>query len=129
MAPPRPNPQKASEAATGRAKPPSPIQRVAERFPALEEADVTLTYLAPEAKQVNVAGKFNGWSPDATPMENTGAGEWTVRLELRSGQYEYRFVVDGQWCEDPLASQRVPNSHGEFDSVLVVPLAVRTSIL
>jgi hypothetical protein len=50
-------------------------------------------------------------------------------LMLRSGQYEYRFVVDGRWSEDPRASQRVANPYGDFNSVLIVPLAVRTSIL
>jgi 1,4-alpha-glucan branching enzyme len=102
---------------------------VAERFPALEEQNVVLTLSDALAREVNVAGNFNGWRPDATPLHDTGAGEWVVRLKLRSGQYEYRFVVDGRWSEDPLASQRVANPHGSFNSVLIVPLQVRTSIL
>ena len=105
------------------------IQPVSERFPALEEQEIILTYFAPLAREVKVAGNFNGWRPDATPLKNTGAGEWVVRLMLRSGQYEYRFVVDGRWTEDPQASQRMPNPHGGFNSVLLVPLSVRTSIL
>jgi len=109
--------------------PPPPIQPVAERFPALEEQEVIFTTLAPEAREVNVAGNFNDWRPEATPMKNTGEGEWVGRLMLRAGQYEYRFVVDGQWREDARAPQRVPNPHGGFNSVLMVPLAVRTSIL
>jgi hypothetical protein len=121
------------KAAPGRAavqdsSPPS-IRPVAERFPALEEQEVIFTTLAPEARKVNVAGNFNDWRPEATPMKNTGEGEWAGRLMLRAGQYEYRFVVDGQWREDAQASQRVPNPHGGFNSMLVVPLAVRTSIL
>jgi hypothetical protein len=48
---------------------------------------------------------------------------------LRSGQYEYRFVVDGRWTEDPQASQSAANPHGGFNLVLTVPLSVRTSIL
>lgn len=111
-----------------RQTPPS-IEPVAERFPALEEQEVILEFLAPEASQVAVAGKFNNWDPVATPLKNNGLGEWVVRLMLRSGQYEYRFVVDGQWLEDPEAMQRVANPHGGFNSVLTVPLAVRTSIL
>jgi 1,4-alpha-glucan branching enzyme len=95
----------------------------------LEEQEIILTFFAPEAREVNVAGNFNGWRPDATPLKNTGAGEWAVRLMLRSAQYEYRFAVDGRWSEDPRASQHVANPFGEFNSVLVVPLAVRTSIL
>src|ERR1039457_5205197 len=99
------------------------IQPVAERFPALEEQEIILTYFAPLARKVNVAGNFNNWRPEATPLKNTGAGEWVVCLRLRSGQYEYRFVVDGRWSEDPGASQRVANPYGSFNSVLRVPLA------
>ena len=62
-------------------------------------------------------------------MTNTGAGEWVARLRLRSGQYEYRFVVDGRWSEDPRATQRLASPHGGFNSVLLVPLEDRTSIL
>ena len=108
------------------------LQPVSERFPALEEQEIILTYFAPLAREVKVAGNFNGWHPDATPLKNTGAGEWVVHLMLRSGQYEqyeYRFVVDGRWTEDLQASQRMANSHGGFNSVLLVPLSVRTSIL
>jgi 1,4-alpha-glucan branching enzyme len=97
--------------------------------PALEEQEIILTLLAPEAKEVKVAGDFNGWRPEATLLKNTGAGEWVVRLSLRSGLYEYRFVVDGCWSEDPRAAQRAANPHGGFNSVLLVPLTVRTSIL
>jgi len=117
------------EGTAGKDDSPSPIQPVAERFPALEEQEVVLTTLAPEAREVNVAGNFNNWHPEATPMKNTGEGNWAVRLMLRAGQYEYRFIVDGQWREDAQASQRVPNPYGSFNSVVIVPLAVRTSIL
>ena len=116
-------------ASPGRVNRQSPIQPVSERFPALEEQEIFLTLFAPEAREVTVAGNFNGWRPEATSLKNMGAGKWIVRLMLRSGQYEYRFVVDGRWREDPLASQRVANPHGSFNSVLLVPLSDRTSIL
>jgi hypothetical protein len=108
---------------------PTPDQPVSERFPALEEQEVILSFFSPEARKVNVAGAFNNWSLEATPLSDSGDGNWVVRLMLRSGQYEYGFVVDGQWSEDPGASQRAPNPYGGFNSVLFVPLAVRTSIL
>jgi hypothetical protein len=122
-------PKEAPEGAAGKVNLQPPIQPVSERFPALEEQEIILTLYAPEAREVKVAGNFNGWRPAATPLKNTGAGEWIVRLRLRSGQYEYRFVVDGRWSEDPRASQRVANPYGSFNSVLMVPLEVRTSIL
>jgi 1,4-alpha-glucan branching enzyme len=112
-----------------RINPQPSVQPVSERFPALEEQEIILTLLAPEAGDVKVAGNFNGWQPEATPLKNTKDGEWAVRLMLRSGQYEYRFVVDGQWIEDPLTTQRTANPYGGFNSIFMVPLAVRTSIL
>ena len=122
-------PEETPETAAGKVNPPPAVQPVSERFPALEEQEITFRILAPEAREVSVVGSFNGWRPNATPLNNTGTGEWAVRLMLRSGQYEYRFAVDGRWSEDPRASQHVANPFGEFNSVLVVPLAVRTSIL
>ena len=115
--------------AAGNANSRPPIQPVSDRFPALEEQEIILAFFAPDAREVKVAGNFNGWRPEATPLKNTGAGEWVVRLSLRSGLYEYRFVVDGCWSDDPRAAQRAANPYGGFNSVLLVPLAVRTSIL
>jgi len=109
---------------------PSPSnQPVAERFPALEEQEIVLEFVSPTAREVKVAGEFNDWCPESTPLIKTKDGDWVVRLMLRSGEYEYRLVVDGRWIEDPEADQRAANPHGGFNSVLRVPLAVRTSIL
>jgi 1,4-alpha-glucan branching enzyme len=94
---PRRTPCKAAETV----KLQSAIQPVSDRFPALEKREVIFTLLAPGARQVHVAGNFNCWRPDATPLKGTDAGKWLVHLMLRSGQYEYRFVVDGKWIEDP----------------------------
>jgi 1,4-alpha-glucan branching enzyme len=108
---------------------PLPLQPISERFPALEEQEVVLTCFAPAASRVNVAGGFNDWSSEATPLKRTSAGEWAARLLLRAGQYEYRFIVDGHWTEDPRASQQVANPYGGLNSVLTVPLVIRASIL
>jgi 1,4-alpha-glucan branching enzyme len=77
-----------------------------------------LHYHAPEAKRVCVAGSFNNWQPDATPMQPTGDGAWGIELALGPGTYEYRFVVDGCWCADPNAADTVLNPFGEFNAVL-----------
>ena len=110
-------------------EPLQPIQPISERFPALEEQEVVLTFRAPEAKVVQVAGTFNGWRPEANPLQHSGAGEWSARLMLKSGQYEYRFVVDGVWADDPEATQSATNLHGSLNSVLKVGLDDRTDLL
>lgn len=53
---------------------------------------------APEAEKVFLAGSFNEWNPDVTPMDKTDNGKWTAKLKLEPGRYEFKFVVDGQWC-------------------------------
>ena len=66
---------------------------------------------APDASEVFLAGTFNDWQPDATPMAKDEAGLWTVDLELASGRHEFKFVVDGKWCCEPgcQASAECPN--------------------
>jgi 1,4-alpha-glucan branching enzyme len=105
------------------------IQPISERFPAQEEHEIVLTFCAPAAKTVLVAGTFNGWRPEATPLEREGSGEWFARLMLKSGQYEYRFVVDGAWADDPQAIRRASNPHGGLNSVLRVGLDDTTELL
>ena len=74
----------------------------------------------PQAHSVAVAGTFNNWSPDLTPMHKGGDGVWRGKMQLAPGRYEYRFVVDGQWMDDPKAQESVPNSYGGRNSVVVV---------
>jgi 1,4-alpha-glucan branching enzyme len=106
-----------------------PNQPISERFPSLQEQEVVLTFFAPSAKAVRVAGTFNGWRPEANPLEREETGEWATRLRLKSGQYEYRFVVDGIWAGDPKAEQHATNPHGELNSVLRVGLDDTTDFL
>jgi len=82
---------------------------------------VILRCHAPDAKSVHVAGTFNGWQPDATPLQPQANGLWTVELDLPLGDYEYRFVVDGCWCSDPEAKETVLNQFGDHNAVLRVP--------
>jgi len=102
---------------------------ISERFPALEEQEIVLTFYAPEARTVGVAGSFNRWDLQANMLTHTAADEWSIRLMLKSRQYEYRFVVDGVWADDPQAAQRVPNPYGGLNSVLNVRLDDTTDLL
>lgn len=65
-----------------------------------------------DAREVCLAGSFNGWRPDATPMVPLGHGRWAKELTLEPGVYEYLFVVDGRWLADPGAAVTVPNPFG-----------------
>ncbi len=56
-----------------------------------------------QARQVAVAGNFNGWNGGELFMNKTEGG-WQLPYVLRSGNYEYKFVVDGEWMPDPANS-------------------------
>jgi hypothetical protein len=73
-----------------------------------------------DAKTVTVAGTFNRWHPEATPLRRVHQDEWVRELVLEVGVYEYRFVVDGQWMDDPNAQQHVSNGLGGQNSLLEV---------
>lgn len=72
------------------------------------------------ARQVQVAGDFNGWSPVASPLQENASGNWTLRLPLRPGRYLYRLVVDGAWMTDPNNPAVETNQFGELNNVVEV---------
>ena len=75
------------------------------------------------AREVCVAGSFNNWNPSVTPMIRLDDVRWVKELALPPGRHEYRFVVDGQWVDDPAATERIPNSFGTVNAVLEVRAA------
>ena len=74
----------------------------------------------PQAKDVSLAGSFNGWDEKHTPMRRDPSGGWKTSVSLIPGRYEYRFIADGQWLSDPNARESVSNSFGTTNSVMVV---------
>jgi 1,4-alpha-glucan branching enzyme len=102
----------------------SPTPAVAQPVPAKSQAPrparVSLELVEPAAQQVYVAGSFNGWKPDTTPLAALGNGRWKGDLKLGPGRHEYLFVVDGQWRPDPNARETVENPFGGRNSVVMV---------
>ena len=86
---------------------------------------VHLEFIDPMAESVCLAGTFNDWRPEVTPMIHLGAGRWIKDLSLPPGTYEYRLVVDGcNWKPDPQAGEKITNPFGGFNSILKVAPAV-----
>jgi 1,4-alpha-glucan branching enzyme len=67
---------------------------------------------APHAREVELCGNFNDWERARNPLKKDPAGVWKTQLLLTPGTYEYRYVVDGEWWDDPEAADRVPNGFG-----------------
>lgn len=73
----------------------------------------------PNAKEVYLVGDFNGWDPQADRMVKR-KGAFHKLLELEPGEYQYKFLVDGDWHEDPSAVVQVPNDFGTVNSLVRV---------
>ena len=73
----------------------------------------------PDAREVFVAGTFNNWDTRKDQLKEIAKG-WKLIKYLAPGTYEYRFVVDGIWMDDPTARTRCPNQYGGQNCVLEV---------
>lgn len=76
--------------------------------------------MAPEAQSVLLAGDFNSWNPEANPLKKTSNGLWKTNVNLSPGRYEYRFLVDGQWLNDPACESYTANPFGEDNCVITL---------
>ncbi len=83
------------------------------------QKQVELVLEMPEAQSAAIAGTFNDWNSQQAQMRRDG-NAWKITLPLKPGRYEYRFLVDGQWVNDPKANETVENPYGSSNSVLVV---------
>jgi hypothetical protein len=87
--------------------------------------EVVLRYRDSSAGDVRIAGDFNGWVPDRgvrSLIASDGQTRvWTKVLSLEPGTYQYRYIVDGEWREDPSNPQSAPGPTGQPNSILQVP--------
>lgn len=63
-----------------------------------ETRKATFTCHESASESVCLAGSFNEWDPEATPMKRQKDGSWSVTLDLPIGRHEYKFIVDHKWC-------------------------------
>jgi 1,4-alpha-glucan branching enzyme len=65
-------------------------------------------------------GTFNNWDTKSLSAKKDSKGNWSVKLNLKPGKYEYKFFVDGSWLNDPRCSTLVPNSFGSQNCIMEV---------
>lgn len=104
----------------------APVEEKLELVYGVTRTEDGIKFLAdyPHASQVCVAGDFNNWSADATPMNRLDQveknGAWEVTIPVETGRYRYRYVVDGAWQNDPHNNYVESNPYGELNSVIEV---------
>ncbi len=96
-------------------------QKIEEFYGVKQVGDQVIFALHNEtARHILLAGDFNNWQPQATPMVLIGTGEWKMKLPLQPGRYRYRLVIDGKWQTDPNNRYVETNEYGELNNVVEV---------
>ena len=75
---------------------------------------------APDALSVMLVGDFTNWQQRPVALKKEAGGVWRANVEVPLGTHHYRFLVDGEWRDDPECITRVPNPYGSENSVLRV---------
>lgn len=82
---------------------------------------------APEAMSVLLVGDFTNWQNQPIPLKRRTGGIWKGTASLSPGTHHYKFLVDGEWRDDPECSIRIPNAFGTQDSIRVVKPVTRAA--
>ena len=77
----------------------------------------SFSFTAPAALSVQLVGDFTHWQKSPIALQKRPDGIWRTSIQLQPGTHHYRFLVDGQWRDDPESSIRVSNPFGSQDSV------------
>ncbi len=89
--------------------------------PATTTIRQTFSFNAPSALSVMLVADFTHWERMPISLKREAHGLWRTDVDLAPGIYHYRFLVDGQWRDDPECTLRVPNPFGGNNSVRKVP--------
>lgn len=75
----------------------------------------TFAFSAPGALSVQLVGDFTRWREHPINLQKGADGVWRTTVQLSPGTHHYRFLVDGQWHDDPDCILRSPNPFGSED--------------
>jgi len=81
---------------------------------------VEFIYVAPDAREVVLAGSFNNWDQKSLLMKKDRKGNWKTVVELAPGKYEYKYIADGYWVTDAQCTELTINSFGTTNCVVRV---------
>lgn len=81
------------------------------------------THKLPESDTVFLAGDFNDWDESSLPMSKLKDGRFKLSIRLEPDkEYQFRYLVDGEWHNDWEADKYVPNPFSGDNSVVVTQL-------
>ena len=82
----------------------------------VREHGITIT--VPDADRVEIAGDFNGWTPE--PLRRGGDGAWILPADLEPGVYRFNVRVDGVRWVVPDGVPQVDDGFGDAVGLLII---------
>jgi 1,4-alpha-glucan branching enzyme len=73
-----------------------------------------------EATSVFLVGDFNAWNRKKHEMEKKDDGIYRKTLMLSPKPYQYKFIVDGKWKNDPLNKMTTFNPFRGLNNLIYV---------
>ena len=72
----------------------------------------TFSFRAPDALSVQLVGDFTQWQERPINLQKGADGIWRTTVLIAPGAHHYRFLVDGEWRDDPECALRTQNPYG-----------------
>lgn len=72
-----------------------------------------------KANTAYLSGSFNAWATEGIKMIKTDTA-WICDVALKPGKHLYKFIVDGEWVNDPENKQKEDDTYGGYNSVYFV---------
>lgn len=88
--------------------------------PSTKKTGTEFSLLVPQARSVFLSGDFNNWSTSSHPLKRDSEGMWKISIPLDPGRHQYRFLVDGEWQNDPDSPECVANPFGTSNCLKIV---------
>ena len=85
-----------------------------------KEGFVEFRFFRPNVRDVRIIGDFDDAWDGGFDMVVGSDGWWRAKVELRTGEYRFRYVADDAWYTD-YASNGIDVTKRGVNSVLVVP--------
>lgn len=82
---------------------------------------VSFEVIADKGSEVFISGSFNDWDGTTKSLKDkNGDGTFKTSMLLEPGEYEYKFVVNGEWLIDTDNPNFTQNEMGTLNSVIKV---------
>lgn len=104
------------------------IETTEANTPELPEVHRVFSFKAPGALSVSLVSDFTHWQQKPISLRKHYDGIWRASVLLPPGTYHYRFVVDGEWRDDPPCTLRLPNPYGQPNCLAVVAATRRPEV-